>query len=159
MGVIWGSLTGGKGNIVGAIGEIVAHAHIGGQRVSEVSRHYDIVSPEGVRVDVKTAQGRAVPLPRYVARVYGHEDEWTRLAYNCDVYYFLRSDHAMTRAFILGWLPAVEFFRLAEFTPKGETCITDGRIAYADEFSVPISSLNTPDVPLSSFQQDMQIHP
>lgn len=149
MGALAGSFTHGRGNMIGCMGEILVHQHIGGLRVGAEHYSHDIVLPSGLTVDVKTTQGAAEPLPHYVARVYGGESDWLKLASKCDVYYFVRCNVQLTKAWLVGWLPAAEFIKKATFQPKGCVDPDDGKVAYRDEYTVPIALLRSPAEPLS----------
>lgn len=149
MGVLHGSLTRGRGNQVGCMGEILVHAHVGGKRVGSSEYAYDIIAPCGTTIDVKTTKASGPPLPHYVARIYCAEDKREKYASKCDVYYFVRCNGGLKLATVIGWLPAREFFDMAVFTPKGSCNGDDSRLAFADEFTVPVSELRSPHTPFS----------
>lgn len=146
MGALRGSITSGRNNALGMMGEILVHKHIGGSRVGDICFSYDIVLPNGKTVDVKTTKSMHIPEPHYVARVYGAEDKKEKLSSKCDVYYFTRVSQPLTLATIVGWLPAREFMDRALFLPKGSVDPNDGKLSFADEFVLPISELNPPTV-------------
>lgn len=148
MGVLYGSITKGRGNKIGCMGEILVHELIGGRRVGSKEFNYDIVTPEGFTVDVKTTMANYKPEPHYTARIFGREDKKEKLRAKCDIYYFVRCNQALSLATLVGWLPAKRFFDLAEFTARGQKYGEDWRPAYADEFAVPISALRSPKTKL-----------
>lgn len=141
MGVLYNSFSKGAGNEIGMMGEYLVQQLIGGDRVGNNTYAYDIVTPKGITVDVKTIRSNTAPQPHYVARVYGSESAKEKLATKCDVYYFVRCNQQLTFATVIGWLPAKKFMELATFIPRGTIAPEDGRLAYADEFSVPIGEL------------------
>lgn len=145
MGVLHGSLTRGRGNKIGCMGEILVHQLIGGERVGHEIFDYDIITDEGYTVDVKTTQASAEPKPHYTARVYGNESRKEKLMTKCDIYFFVRCNPQLTVATLVGWLPSRRFFDLAEYVPKGEKRGDDWRPAYADEFSVTLAELHSPE--------------
>jgi len=144
MGVLYKSITRGAGNEVGMMGEILVQELIKGERVGKTMPAYDIVLPNGVTVDVKTTKAAAVPEPHYVARIYGNEGNKEKLCSKCNVYYFVRCNQQLTLATVIGWMPAREFMERAVFLPKGNVDPSDGKLSFADEFTLPISELYPP---------------
>jgi hypothetical protein len=144
MGSLRNSFTRGQGNETGMMGEIVIHHLLGGERVGNRVYAYDLVLPNGVTVDVKTTRGSVEPLPHYVARVYGSEKDKEKLCAKCDVYYFVRCNSALSKVYVVGWLPARSFIEQALFLPKGHINPDDGKLSFADEYTLPISELNPP---------------
>jgi hypothetical protein len=143
LGKLHGSVTNGRGNETGMLGEILAHQLIGGERVGHRCFSHDIELDNGITVDVKTGRGKAEPLSHYVARVYGAEDKKDVIGSRCDVYYFLRATSTLKQAWVLGWMWADQFIEQAEFLPKGHVG-PDGKLTYSDEWVIPISKLNPP---------------
>lgn len=149
MGVLYKSITRGAGNEIGMMGEILVQEIIGGERVGDMNPSYDIVLPNKITIDVKTTKAAAVPEPHYVARVYGSEANKEKLCSKCNVYYFVRCNQQMTLATIIGWMPAREFIERAVFLPKGNVDPSDGKLSFADEFTLPISELYPPTLKLT----------
>lgn len=146
MGVVYNSFTKGAGNAIGMLGELLVHDIVGGDLVGDVCFEHDIVTPKGIKIDVKTTKASGPPLPHYAARVYGSEAKKEKLASKCDVYYFVRCNQQLSVATIVGWLPAREFIERATFLPKGNVDPNDGKLSFADEYTLPISELNPPSV-------------
>lgn len=149
MGVLRGSITRGRGNEIGMMGEILVQRDIGGSRVGDVNFDYDIVLKNNITVDVKSTKAASVPEPHYVARVYGSEASKEKLRSKCNVYYFVRCNQQMTLATLVGWMPAKEFIEKALFLPKGNVDPNDGKLSFADEYVLPISELNPPSVKIT----------
>jgi hypothetical protein len=145
MGALANSFTKGGGNAIGMMGELLVHRLTGGERVGHVCFSHDIVLPDGLTIDVKTTLASAVPEPHYTARVYGSEKVREKLATKCDVYYFVRCNKNLTFACIIGWLPAREFITRSIWLPRGNVDPSDGKLSFADEYTLPISELNSPD--------------
>jgi hypothetical protein len=148
MGVLSGSLTGGKGNYVGVAGEVMAHYLLGGTRVGAERYSHDIELPNGLTVDVKTSKAASRPRPHYVARIYAPENHREKLATKCDVYYFMRAHESKHTVWALGWLFADEFVEKAAFLPMGSMGSSDGRPSFRDEFVLPLSALRDPKDPV-----------
>lgn len=146
IGALRNSFSQGRGNAIGMMGEILVHQLIGGDRVSDSSYVHDLVLPDGCTVDVKTTRASGPPKPHYVARVYGSEEGKEKLCDKCDVYYFVRCNVQLSLATIIGWLPAREFIEKALFLPKGNVDPHDGKLSFADEYTLPISELNPPSM-------------
>ena len=149
MGVLNGSLRGGRGNIYGMLGETLAHAYLGGERVGAQRSTCDIVLPDGRTIDVKTGSGKSKPLPHYAARVYGSEAQRENIGSKCDGYFFVRCHENKHLLWLLGWLPADEFVQKATFHPQGSVNPVDGRLCRSDEYVVPVSELRHPRTLLS----------
>ena len=149
MGVLYNSFTKGGGNAIGMMGEILVQEIIGGERVGSKCFAYDIVTPKGIKIDVKTTKATGPPLPHYVARVYGSETDKEKLSTKCDAYYFVRCNPQLSLATIIGWLPAREFIDRALFLPRGNVDPNDGKLSFADEYTLPISDLNPPTMKLT----------
>jgi hypothetical protein len=149
MGVLRGSISRGRGNEIGMLGEIVVQREVGGSRVGDLNYSYDITLPNGLTIDVKTTKASGVPQPHYAARIYGAESSKEKLCTKCNVYYFVRCNQQMTLAVIVGWLPARQFIERAIFLPKGSVDPNDGKLSFADEFVLPISELNPPSVKIT----------
>lgn len=149
MGVLKNSLTKGRGNGIGMLGEILAHRYLGGKRVGTTNRFFDIVTPTGLRIDVKTTCLMRVPRKHHLARAYYNECERGFLATKCDAYFFVRACRTLKSAYLLGWLPAAEFAEIADFTPEGSINPHDKRVVMSPEFTVPLHRLNEPELLLT----------
>jgi len=145
LGKLHGSVTGGRGNKAGMLGEILAHKMLGGERVGDKCFAYDLILENGLTVDVKTGRGEQEPKPHYVARVYAPEGKRDYVGSKCDVYFFLRVTSTLSTAWVLGWMWADQFIEQATFMPKGHVG-ADGKLTYSDEWIVPISLLNPPSM-------------
>jgi hypothetical protein len=149
MGVLRGSISRGRGNEIGMMGEILVHRDIGGSRVGDTNFACDIVLKNGITVDVKTTKAASVPEPHYVARVYGSEASKGKLSSKCNVYYFVRCNQQMTLATLVGWMPAKKFMEKALFLSKGNVDPNDGKLSFSDEYVLPISELHPPSVKIT----------
>lgn len=149
MGILHNSFSKGAGNEIGMMGEILVHKHIGGERIGTTNFSYDILTKTKVSVDVKTTRASKVPEPHYVARVYGTEAQAEKIGSKCNVYYFVRCNSQMTLATIIGWITAREFIEKAIFLPKGNVDPSDGKLSFADEYTLPISELHPPSVKMT----------
>ena len=112
MGVLKNSILRGNGNIAGFIGEQIALQCLGGEWQN--TYEYDILMPNGKRIDVKTKQTSVAPLPEYdcsIARFNTKQD--------CDSYAFVRVKKDLTIGWYLGTIGKDSFFDKARFMKKG----------------------------------------
>lgn len=139
LGTLRNSITGGQGNLAGFVGEVLAQRVIGG--TLENTYDYDLVSPSGVRVDVKTKRTTVKPKPFYNCSVADFNT-----TQNCDYYCFVRVHENMKVGWFLGVYPKDDFYRDATFNRKGEP---DGpRFKFtADCYNIRIDQLLLPKDP------------
>lgn len=111
-----GSITQGRSNIFGAIGEVVVADYY--SDFKEVDRKstfdYDLII-DGLKVDVKTKRTTVVPKPHYLCSI----SDWNTHQ-KCDGYYFCRVTEDLSAAFLLGYKSKEDFYKEATFNKKGE---------------------------------------
>ena len=108
MGVLYGSFTGGAGNVTGMMGEIAVMATLKKAKlVSETSRTHDIEF-KGLTIDVKSKKCKSKPLPEYTASVVHKKNKL-----KSDVLLFTRVHENLMLVWVLGWLPTDEFYKNA----------------------------------------------
>ena len=129
------SITSGKHTLHGRIGERAVHELIGGDRRD--SFDYDILTPGGKRVEVKTTVTTVVPRPHYHVHICAHNPDQ-----NCDEYVFVRvlKDRPYT-TWVLGRKSRSDFFREATFRKKGDAEPGTGWTIREDSFVLPIRQL------------------
>lgn len=123
MGCLANSITGGRGNLVGFIGEEVFRLMHGGKYSQENGEHYewDIVMPSGKTIDVKTKSCTGVPRDTYNATVAKFNTNQA-----CDIYAFVRvevgkrSKIPTGRAWYMGAIEKEDFYRDAIFYSAGD---------------------------------------
>lgn len=138
FGVLRDSFTKGKGNVYGALGEIVTRDLFvsKGHTVELVQEYeYDLIV-DGCKVDVKTKRTSVTPEQHFNASVCAKN---TRQS--CDVYLFTRVLDDLSTCFLLGWMTRAEFFTRSFFLCKGEKD-RYGWTVHEDCFNVPIESLS-----------------
>ena len=132
--VLHHSIRQGEGTIYGFLGEVVFRTGIGGRQ--ENTYDYDIVMKSGLTVDVKTKMVRSMPRPHYDCSVTaGHTGQ------ACDVYVFVRVLEDMTRGWYCGAITKKAFFEKARLVRAGEKDESNGWVAKADCYNLPISDL------------------
>lgn len=112
MGRLNNSIRQGQGNYVGFLGEIVVANAYGWKR--ENTFDYDVIAPDGRKVDVKTKERNVPCLGEYWASVADFNTKQ-----ECDVYLFV-SVYGGNNVEIMGWLGKKEFYEKARFFKKDE---------------------------------------
>jgi hypothetical protein len=139
MGRLRGSITGGAGNMIGFLGELVLSNQLGYKhKGTDFNYDYDLTY-HGLTIDVKSKGCTSEPREEYTASVSG----WNTKQ-KCDIYFFTRvltTDYSTV--WLLGWLPPSEFYDKATFTKKGERDPSNGWLCRADQYSVSIKELNS----------------
>ena len=123
VGELKNSITQGKGNLVGFIGEELFRVLKGGEYSDEDGSHFDfdIVMESGKRVDVKTKSCTSTPSGRYNASVAAYNTKQ-----KCDIYAFMRVEvdketgMPTGRAWYMGATLKEHFFEDAVFFKKGD---------------------------------------
>jgi hypothetical protein len=123
FGALRDSITQGRSNIYGALGEVLFSADysLDGWR-HQPSRDYDFIHPHFGTVDVKTKRTTATPQSFWNCSVAG-----TSTHQKCDYYFFIRIHESLDRAWMLGWLPRDEFFQRGVYRKKGDLDETSDR--------------------------------
>ena len=134
MGKIHNSILKGGGNVAGFIGEQIALSVLGGEWSNTYD--YDMVSPDGKKIDVKTKQTSVEPLPHYdcsIAKFNTKQD--------CDAYVFVRVKNDFSVGWYLGTLGKQEYFDNARYLKKGEVDPSNNFTVRANCYNVAISEL------------------
>lgn len=136
MGVLWGSVTRGAGNVAGMLGELLYEKHCNWEHVRPYKVSHDLTFGE-LKIDVKTKQCAGEPLPEYYASVMSATGKKPA---DTDIYAFARVTRDFKEGWLLGWITVDEFYEKAIFIEKGTR---EGAFLYrADGYHMPISSLN-----------------
>lgn len=137
LGPIAGSILGGQGNVIGFLGEIIVRDLTGYKQVNTAD--YDLFMEQGGRrIDVKTKRCKSQPQPYYDCSVAAHGTKQ-----DCDDYVFVRVHNNLSRAWILGTIPKVEYFNRAKRYQKGDLDESNGYVVKADCYNLKISELWT----------------
>jgi len=111
-----GSITKGKSNIYGALGEIIIY-DINKKKGLNVyfnsTYDYDLII-ENYKVDVKTKRTTVIPKPYYLCSISSFN---TRQ--KCDFYFFLRINENLKDCYLLGYKKKIDFFNESIFNKKG----------------------------------------
>lgn len=132
------SIEGGKGNIYGAIGEIVTTDYFlkkGHSVDTKATYNYDLIV-DGYKIDVKSKRTNVKPQPHYLATVANYNT-----TQQCDFYLFARALKDLSKVWILGYIKPVKFYELSSFVNKGDLDV-NGWEFKADCYNLQIKELN-----------------
>lgn len=134
MGQLNNSITKGDGNLAGFIGEVVLSDLLGWTQANTYD--YDLITPEGHTVDVKTKRTKVAPKPYYECSVAAYN---TRQ--NCDFYAFCRVDNGFEKLWFLGIIEKQKYFQNARLLRAGDKDGDNGFIVHADCYNMAIGDL------------------
>lgn len=139
IGKLRNSIRGGGGNIVGSLGEIVCADHFGWNH--DNTYDYDLVTPDGRKIDVKTKDRTVRPSGHFFASVADYNT-----TQECDYYLFCSSDTPSGLMYVIGIVKKDQFYEMAQFNKKGELDTSapehfDWRFR-ADCYNLPYENLN-----------------
>jgi len=134
MGTLKNSITKGKGNLAGFLGEILANKALKG-RISNTYQ-YDIVLEDGKTVDVKTKNTTVKPLPSYDCSIAAFN-----ITQKCDLYCFVRVKNDLTKGWVLGVYDKSEYFKDSVFMKKGEVDPSNNFVVKSDCYNLKINKL------------------
>lgn len=132
------SISEGKSNIIGAIGEIVVRDWYSKDHnvIDESTFNYDLII-NGIKVDVKSKNTIYEPKPHYAIHIPA-----ANIKQKCDVYLFVRINLERRIAYLTGWIPKDEFFEKATFIKKGTPGVSPNFVHKADSYNLEIQNLN-----------------
>lgn len=133
--VLNGSVTQGKGNKIGAIGEIIVWDRYEKLANYVGSYDYDMLI-KGVKVDVKTKAQNIPPATHHTYNIFAFN---TRQ--KCDYYCFVVVLNDLTKAWIVGWKKKEDFIKEAKFRKKGEVDDVGGHIFPSDCYCLKYNQL------------------
>ena len=131
MGRLNNSILQGRGSVAGFIGEQIALHCLGG--TWENTYEYDIILPDGSKVDVKTKQTSVTPLPEYDCSVANFNTKQ-----ECDMYAFVRVKGDLTVGWYLGSVTKEEYFKKARLMKKGDIDPSNNYKVRADCYNLTI---------------------
>jgi len=134
MGKLNNSITSGQGNIAGFVGEEIARQILGGTERNTYD--YDLVTANGLTVDVKTKRTTVAPKDYYECSVAAFNTKQ-----KCDYYAFVRVHNDLKSAWFLGIYPKAKYFEDAAFLRKGDVDPSNNFTVKADCYNLPINRL------------------
>jgi len=136
MGNLNNSILKGDGNLTGFLGEEIALLVLGG--VGKNTYDYDLITPNGTKVDVKTKKTTVEPKPFYDCSVAAFN-----IKQKCNSYCFVRVKDDYSCGWVLGVYPKEDYFKDAVFLRKGDLDPSNKYTVKADCYNLKISSLKT----------------
>jgi len=110
--ILKGSVTNGKGNTVGSLGEIIVLDYYGAEYVGSVD--YDMLI-KGKKVDVKTKKQKVEPNGHHTHNIFAYNT-----TQKCDYYCFVVISDDLSTGWIVGWKEKNSFLIESTFRRKGE---------------------------------------
>ena len=135
LGVLKNSISKGKGNLIGFVGEYAVLSFIKDGHMSN-TYDYDITTPTST-IDVKTKGCSSVPLDHYQCSIAAYNTKQ-----KCSHYAFVRMFYDFEKCWVLGWIEKEKYFDEAKFLKQGEEDGDNGYIVKADCYNLPIKKLN-----------------
>jgi len=134
MGVLNNSITKGKGNVIGFLGEIIVRDKYNGESTNTYD--YDLTMG-GFHVDVKTKQCTSQPKSYYECSIAGYNT-----SQKCDAYIFVRILKDLSVGWILGFKIKNQYFTESVFHKKGDKDTSNNFTFHCDSYNMKISDLN-----------------
>ena len=142
LGRLNGSITQGKSNLFGMLGEEIVAEFLGAQFENRKPQlyEYDLILPDGSTADVKTKKTTSQLEPRshYTATVWNGNT-----TQRCDRYIFVRicSNLDLGKAWICGQLPKEMFYAKSVFYKKGQHDAENNYTVHSDCHNIRIDEL------------------
>ena len=139
MGQLRNSFTKGAGNIAGFIGELVVRELLGAKQQN--TKDYDLLLPDGIKLDVKTKRTSVKPKENYdcsVAKISLHQQ--------CDAYAFCRVKNDYTLCWFLGMIDHDKYFEKSRFLEKGTVDPSNNFTVKSSCYNLAISELEREDI-------------
>lgn len=134
LGRLHNSITKGEGNLAGFLGEIIVREQFGYKE--ENTYDYDLVAPDGRRIDVKTKRTTVEPKPEYDCSIAASNTKQ-----DCDEYIFVRVKADFSCGWILGSYNKEAYMQEAKFYKKGEVIDDNNFKVRADCYNMKINQL------------------
>lgn len=137
LGVLRNSITHGKSNGWGMLGEEVVRDYLMCTD-SDDMYNYDLLTPNGFKLEIKTKKTSMKNAPKgyFECSVCNHNAKQ-----KCDMYVFVRVSTKTNKAWICGYKPKEDFMREARFFRKGDTDPSNGYKVHASCYNMNISEL------------------
>jgi hypothetical protein len=133
MGQLKGSMMKGDRNIIGFLGEIATQSIIGGDFHNTYD--YDIMTPSGKTVDVKTKKINYPPKDYYACNIFTANEKQA-----CDYLVFAFVHTNLEKAWVAGYYGKKDFLKDCDFIPKGH--VADNGLKFKrDNFEMKVSQL------------------
>ena len=136
MGALRNSITSGEGNLVGFLGEILAHKVIGGM-LDNTYDHDILLDDFMTTIDVKTKKTSVKPKEYYECSVAA-----LNIHQKCDYYCFVRIKDDLSVGWYLGVFNKKKYFDQARFLRKGQLDEDNNFTVKSDCYNMQIADLD-----------------
>ena len=133
MGQLNNSITKGKGNIIGFLGEIIVANYL--NIILKNTYDYDLVY-KNKKIDVKSKRVTTPPKAYYECSIAALNTKQ-----KCDLYVFTRIKNDLSEGWILGYLEKEKYLTDSKFLKKGEIDSDNGWKVLTDCYNLPINKL------------------
>lgn len=133
MGHLKGSMMKGDRNLIGFLGELATQTITGGEFHN--TYNYDIMTPSGKTVDVKTKKINYPPKDYYACNIFTANEKQA-----CDYLVFAFVLNNLEKAWVAGYYNKKEFLKDCDFIPKGHVA-ENGLVFKRDNFEMKVSQL------------------
>lgn len=145
MGQLKGSMMKGERNVIGFLGEIVTQSIIGGEFHNTYD--YDIMTPSGKTVDVKSKRINYPPKDYYACNIFTYNEKQ-----DCDYLVFCFVHSNLDKAWIAGYYNKKEFLKDCDFVPKGQV-MGSGVVYKRDNYELKVSQLKPTSQLMEEFSE------
>ena len=135
MGALNNSITKGRGNVIGFLGEIIVANELG--ITLDNTYDYDLIFNDK-RIDVKSKKVSSVPRDYYECSVAA-----LNTRQRCDLYMFTRIKNDLSEGWILGYLEKEKYLTDSKFLKKGSIDPDNNWKVSTDCYNLPINKLET----------------
>tara|TARA_Y100000296_G_C4985864_1_gene162951 strand:- start:35 stop:526 length:492 start_codon:yes stop_codon:yes gene_type:complete len=133
MGHLNNSITKGKGNIIGFLGEIIVANYL--NIILKNTYDYDLVY-KNKKIDVKSKRVTTPPKAYYECSIAALNTKQ-----KCDLYVFTRIKNDLSAGWILGYLEKDKYLKDSKFLKKGEIDLDNNWKVITDCYNLPINKL------------------
>jgi len=134
MGVLKNSIEEGEGNVAGFVGELVANKILESTICNTFD--YDIVTYDGIKIDVKTKRCTSAPKPSYDCSVSDYNPDQL-----CDYYCFVRVLDDYSCGWFLGVYRQKDYIQESTKMYKGQIDPSNNFVVKSDCYNMPINKL------------------
>tara|TARA_R110002167_G_C12205446_1_gene607192 strand:+ start:34 stop:528 length:495 start_codon:yes stop_codon:yes gene_type:complete len=135
MGTLNNSITKGRGNVIGFLGEIIVAKELG--IALDNTYDYDLIF-NNKKIDVKSKKVSSAPRDYYECSVAALNTKQ-----KCDFYIFTRIKNDLSEGWILGCLEKEKYLEDSKFLKKGSIDPDNNWKVLTDCYNLPISRLET----------------
>ena len=138
LGVLNNSITRGRGNVIGFLGEVMVAEYF--DCMLDNSYEHDLMSPNGLLLEVQTKKTTVTPKAHFEVSIARFNTKQS-----CYYYVFCRVLEDQSVGWILGYDTPTVYKKTCKFLKKGEVDPDNNYTVKADCYNKPIDKLTVPD--------------